>query len=116
MAEPSGDSPFQRGHVVWHEGLFPESGRPWLVLSDDLHPFHGSEYLVAGITTTERETTIPLPDDSWTTGGLPRSSFVSPWFLSTLKHARIERGVGALSEELTGRTVVEAARYLGAVE
>jgi hypothetical protein len=46
------EDPFERGHVVWHPALFKETGRPYLVLSDDAHPFHGTEYLVAGLTTT----------------------------------------------------------------
>jgi mRNA-degrading endonuclease toxin of MazEF toxin-antitoxin module len=116
MAEPVDGSAFDRGHVVWHEGLFRGSSRPWLVLSDDRHPFHGREYLVAGITTTERDAAIALPDDAWAVGGLPRPSYASPWFLTTLKHARIDRGVGALAADVTDRIVTEAARYLGAVE
>ena len=110
MPESSPDDlPFERGHVVWHEGLFRGSGRPWLVLSDDRHPFHGEEYLVVGITTTEREDAIELRDEDWTVGGLPRMSYVSPWFLTTLKHAAIERGVGAVTSDTAaevGRTVV----------
>lgn len=116
MAESVDGSPFDRGHVVWHDGLFRGSGRPWLVLSDDRHPFHGLEYLVAGITTTERDSAVPLSEDAWAVGGLPRSSFVSPWFLTTLKHGRIDRGVGALADDVTDRIANEAARYVGAVE
>lgn len=113
MAEAADGSPFRRGHVVWHDGLFRGSGRPWLVLSDDDHPFHGQEYLVAGMTTRERDAAVQVPDDAWAVGGLPGKSFVSPWFLSTLKHARIDRGVGALTEEVTAAIAAEAARYLG---
>lgn len=108
------ERPFSRGHVVWHDGLFRDAGRPWIVLSDHRHPFHGEEYLVAGVTTTERDGAIPLPDGAWAVGGLPRRSFASPWFLSTLKHARIDRGVGALTDGAVGEIVAEAARYLGA--
>lgn len=50
------DTEFDRGHVVWHDGLFRSDGRPWLVLSNGDHPFHGREYLVAGITTTSAMT------------------------------------------------------------
>lgn len=111
MAETgAGAEPFGRGHVVWHDGLFRGSGRPWFVLSDDRHPFHGEEYLVAGITTTEREDAIELGGDGWSVGGLPKTSYVSPWFLTTLKHAAIERGVGAVTPETTvavGRAVTE---------
>lgn len=108
MADPpSGEEQFERGDVVWHRGLFKRAERPWFVLSDHRHPFHGEEYVVAGITTTEREEAIRLAPDDWAVGGLPRTSYVSPWFLTTLKHADVERGVGALVESAT-ETVVEA--------
>lgn len=107
------ETPFDRGHVVWHDGLFRNSGRPWLVLSNDRHPFHGQEYLVAGITTTDRTAAIPLSDASWAVGGLPRDSYVSPWFLTTIKHDGIERGVGALSDETLKTVVSRVGQYLG---
>lgn len=113
MADQSNETAFERGHVVWHDGLFTDEGRPWLVLSDARHPFHGHEYLVAGITTTERGPAVPLSDDAWVVGGLPRASFASPWFVSTLKHARIVRGVGALSGRVVNHVAAEAAGYLG---
>lgn len=114
MGDTPGDAPFERGHVVWHDGLFRGGGRPWVVLSDDGHPYHGREYLVCGVTTTERDHAVPLAEDAWLTGGLPRPSFASPWFLSTLKHARIDNGVGGLTDDAVGRIVTEAAGYLGA--
>lgn len=107
------ESAFDRGHVVWHEALFRNTGRPWLVLSDERHPFHGREYLVAGITTTERADAIALSDDSWAIGGLPRDSYVSPWFLTTIKHGSIERGVGALSEEAVETVTSRVSQYFG---
>jgi hypothetical protein len=106
------EGPFRRGHVVWHDGLFRSSGRPWLVLSDDGHPFHGEEYLVAGLTTTVREDAIPLDDSDWTVGGLPRKSHVSPWFLTTLKHPDIDRGVGRLTPRIVSKITAEAVGYL----
>lgn len=97
MPGSESDGPFERGHVVWHDGLFRGSGRPWLVLSDDAHPFHGQEYVVTGLTTTPRDDAIAITDDDWLVGGLPGRSHVSPWFLTTLKHDAIDRGVGMLS-------------------
>lgn len=113
MADRPGNAPFDRGHVVWHDGLFRDGGRPWVVLSGDDHPFHGREYLVCGVTTTERDHTVALTEDAWLAGGLPRPSFASPWFLSTLKHARIDRGVGGLTDVVIERVATDAAGYLG---
>lgn len=87
-------SSFERGDVVWSAHNF--GNRPFLIVSDDSHPFHGEEYIAIGITTTERTEAIPIPDDAWHTGSLPRESYISPWFVVSLKHANIERGVGRL--------------------
>lgn len=103
---------FDRGHVVWHDGRFRGSDRPWLVASDDAHPFHGEEYLVLGITTTERNDAIELRADDWIVGGLPEQSYVSPWFVTTIKHASINRGVGELDPSLLDKIVTETTRYL----
>lgn len=103
---------FDRGHVVWHDGLFRGSDRPWLIVSDDAHPFHGEEYLVVGITTTKRDDAIQLRDTDWTIGGLPGQSFVSPWFISTIKHTSIRQGVGELDPSIVNEIVTEATRYL----
>lgn len=108
---PTDERPFERGDVVWHRGLFKRADRPWFVLSDDRHPFHGQEYVVIGITTTEREEAIQLAPDDWAVGGLPRTSYASPWFLTTLKHADVDRGVGTISESTTDEIVTEALAY-----
>jgi len=113
MTTGSKSNSFGNGHVVWHDGLFRESGRPWLVVSTDDHPFHGEEYVVTGITTTDRAGAIELDDESWTVGGLPKTSYISPWFLTTLKHASIERGVGQLTSETMDRVVTEVVSYIG---
>lgn len=109
-SDPS--DPFDRGHVVWHDGLFHGSGRPWLVVSDTQHPFLGEEYVVAGLTTAERPNAIELGDEDWVVGGLPRKSYVSPWFLTTLEHAAIERGVGTITTETVDAVAAGLDRYL----
>ena len=104
-------APFDCGHVVWHDGLFRQSGRPWFVASSEDHPFHGEEYIVAGITTTGRTGTVELPDEVWDVGGLPRHSYVAPWFLTTLKHADIDRGVGELADATVETILDELTGY-----
>jgi hypothetical protein len=51
--------------------------RPYLILSDQSHPFAGSQYIAVGITTTEYDESIPLAD-SFVRGSLDRESLVSP--------------------------------------
>ena len=103
---------FNRGHVVWHPSLFKDGGRPYLILSDESHPFHGEEYIVAGVTTTERAEAVTLNTDDWTVGGLPKESYVSPWFVATLKHAGIDRGVGAVSSKVVNDVGEKVAEYV----
>lgn len=107
-----GTEPFIRGDVVWHDAFFKDGMAPSLVLSDESHPFHGTEYVTVRVTTTEREPAIPIEPDDWTTGRLPRTSYVSPWSLGTLKHADIERGVGALSDPTVSSVVDHVVGYL----
>lgn len=106
------EATFERGDVVWHDGLFKTSARPWFVLSNDDHPFHGEDYLVAGITTTERKQAIELTAESWAIGGLPKTSYVSPWFLTTLKHADIDQGVGSVTDAVCTVVLDSARSYL----
>ena len=65
---------YSRGDVLWHSAPFREGGRPYVVLSDEHHPFYGEEYLVAGVTTTERDGAIELTPDTWAEGGAPKRS------------------------------------------
>jgi mRNA-degrading endonuclease toxin of MazEF toxin-antitoxin module len=103
------ESAFERGHVIWHDGLFKTTARPWFILSDNSHPFHGEEYLVAGVTTTQRPDAIELSETGWVVGGLPEPSYVSPWFVTTLKHADIDQGIGMVTDDLSA-TVCETVR------
>lgn len=103
---------FDRGHVVWSDGPFRDGDRPWLVVSSETHPFHGEEYLVVGITTTARDGAIELDEERWRLGGLPSTSYVSPWFLATIKHHSIARGVGAIEESTVDDILTACRRYL----
>lgn len=69
-----------RGDVRW--GPTPHESspayRPWLVVSDDAHPFADEECIVVALTTTAHEDGIAMPDDAWTAGGSETDSYVSP--------------------------------------
>ncbi|AUX09402.1 PemK family protein [Halalkaliarchaeum desulfuricum] len=58
--------------------------RPYLLLSNDHVPY-GQEYIAAVITTTVRNEAIELTDTKFEQGQLPRTSYVSPWSILTLK-------------------------------
>ena len=81
-------APYERGDVIWHPAPFRDGGRPYVVLSDDDHPFYGEEYAVVGVTTTERERGVALTSEAWNEGGAPKPSWASPWYVLTINTRR----------------------------
>lgn len=109
-----GDTPFQRGDVVWHKAPFKEGKqRPFVIISDTSRPFHGEEYTVVGLTTSPKEETIPLGSSDWLFGEPDEQSHASPWFAFTIKHSRIAAPQGSLTEDATDRIAKAAARNFG---
>ncbi|MFC6874553.1 hypothetical protein [Halobellus marinus] len=105
---------YTRGAVVKGPDLLGDHDyRPYVCLSDDSHPFHDEEALYAAVTTTRRAVAIPLGDEDFVSGGLPRESYVNPWTVVVIRHADIEDKEGHLVEETTERIAEEAAGYLG---
>jgi mRNA-degrading endonuclease toxin of MazEF toxin-antitoxin module len=104
---------YRRGDVVWHPAPFREGGRPYIVLSDDSHPFYEEEYVVVGVTTTEREWAVELTPERWAKGGAPKRSWASPWYTMTVKHATISDRLGKLTPDATDRIATALARLVG---
>lgn len=86
--------------------------RPWVVVSNDRHPFDHEECVVAAVTTTERDGAVSLDDADFTTGGVPRTSYVSPWFLATRKRAGLGELQGNLTDETFQKIYEETVRFL----
>jgi mRNA-degrading endonuclease toxin of MazEF toxin-antitoxin module len=77
---------FPQGAIVIAEDPFGKTPkRPYLILSNDQHPFYGQEYVAVGITTTGRTEAVKLTTNRVETGRLPRTSYISPWSVLTLK-------------------------------
>lgn len=106
-------APYKRGDVVWHPAPFRDGGRPYVVLSDDGHPFYGEEYVVVGVTTTERERAVALTPERWAEGGPPKSSWASPWYVLTVKDVTITDRLGRLTAETTNEIATAVARLVG---
>ncbi|MFB6164047.1 MAG: hypothetical protein ABEJ31_02715 [Haloarculaceae archaeon] len=88
---------YERGAVVKGPDLLADHEfRPYVCLSDRTHPFHDEEALYAAATTTRRPVAIPLTDDDFASGELPRESYVNPWTVVTIRHADMERKAGQL--------------------
>lgn len=109
------DDAFARGDVVWHPAPFkPRSNeRPFLVLSGPAHPFHGTEYVVVGLTRTARSVAIELDASSWAVGDPGSDSYASPWYVFTIKHGDIVRPKGALTESATTDVAQAVATVIG---
>lgn len=103
-----------RGMVVKGPDLLAEhTYRPYVCLSDDLHPFAAEEALYAAVTTTRRAVAIPLGDDDFVSGGLPRDSYVNPWTVVSIRHSDIQQEEGRLTEGTVTKIAEDAAGYLG---
>ena len=106
--------PVDRGAVVKGPDLFADYDyRPYVRLSDDTHPFSDEEALYAAITTTRRAVAIPLTDDDFSSGGLPRESYVNPWTVVSIRHGDINTQEGQLVTATLETIAREAAGYLG---
>ena len=85
MAYPQG------GIVIADDPFGNAPKRPYLICSNDRVPFHGQEYVAVVITTTRRAEAIELTADRFEAGRLPRTSYVSPWSVLTLKDRMITK-------------------------
>ena len=105
---------YERGAVVKGPDLFADhTYRPYVSLSDQTHPFHDEEGLYAAATTIRRAAAVPLTDDDFVIGGLPRETYVNPWTIVSIRHADIQEKEGQLTEATTETIAREAAGYLG---
>jgi mRNA-degrading endonuclease toxin of MazEF toxin-antitoxin module len=86
--------------------------RPFVVISNDEHPFSGEECLVVLVTTTEREEAVPLPEENFDSGKLPKESYASPWTITTLKTNVIEKKVGELNSQTLEEIADKITEYI----
>lgn len=108
--------PFDRGDVVWHPAPFkkPPKERPFLILSDSTHPFHGSEYAIVGLSRQDRIPAVELDQSAWKMGSPGGDSYASPWYVFTIKHGDINRPKGALIPTATDQVADAVATMVGA--
>lgn len=113
--------PFQRGEVVWGLDPFkayakdePEPERPFLVLSNETHPFAERQFAGVALSTTRRVEAVALDSDDWTAGGLPAQSYAYPWLLVTRDHADIASVYGRLRPTIVNHVFDHLVGYLSA--
>ena len=107
---------YEQGAVVVASDPFGRGdARPYLVISNDSHPFGDEEEVAVVITTTERDRAIPLAG-AYVEGGLPYESFVSPWSPVALKHEMINTRVAHISSEVVGEAADALYGYVTPTE
>jgi hypothetical protein len=108
-------SALERGAVVEYPAIFAFESypRPYLIASGDAHPFHGEEYVGLAITTTDLDPAMPIDDDAWVHGGLPKRSFIKPWQPTLLKHDDIVDAFGLLRPPVVDRATAGLGAVLG---
>lgn len=97
----------RQGEVWW--GPAPhKSGpayRPWLVVSDDSHPFADVECIGVGMTTRDHPDGIAVPDEAWVRGGSKTDAYISPWYATTIKQRDLDSQQGELSNDIVADAV-----------
>lgn len=101
------------GVVIARDPFGTGTDRPYVIVSNDNPPFPGEEYIAAVVTTTERDRAVPLSDDSFIEGSLPRQSYVPPWNPITLKDHLIEKHVATIAGNDVDEVVSELTTYVG---
>lgn len=106
---------FESGDVFWapdpdNAGNNP---RPWLVLAADSIPYAGEEYICAGLTLSDLPENVEVTDSDWILGHNPeRTSYCSPWVLTTIKHDAVAEPQGCVTESFARRIARRSIEYL----
>lgn len=106
---------YERGDVVWADDPFkddPDAGRPFLVVSNERHPFADEQMTVVALTTTPREEAMLLTDEVVSVGGLPEDSYVSPWLPFTRNYREIDRRLAHVEPKFVDGIIDELLTYL----
>lgn len=109
---------YDRGDVVFGADPFAngKNARPWLIVSDETHPFYGEQYVALTLTSKSwYEEGLELCDEDWIRGGMPADSKVVTWGLSSLDHEDFDhdRWLGTLKSAVVDSCVERAVSYMG---
>ena len=102
-----------RGEVWWgpapHEA--GPSYRPWVIVSDSTHPFSDIECIGLALTSQRHADGIRVPDGDWVRGGSNTRSYISPWYVATIKHRDLDRQQGRLAATLVDAAIERLHQY-----
>lgn len=107
---------YDRGEVWWGPAPHKSSPsyRPWVVISDETHPFADTECIALAMTTQQHTGSVPVPDGAWESGGSNKDAYISPWYVSTLKLRDFDRKQGQLEQSLVDDAVDALHSHTGA--
>ncbi|MEF8757720.1 MAG: hypothetical protein V5A33_05750 [Halobacteriales archaeon] len=104
-----------RGDVVRSSDPFKQGAdhqRPWLVVSNEAHPFSDEQFVAVAVSTKEYVESLPFRESVWEVGGVPRDSFVAPWAVHSPRLEDLETWQGRVTDEFVDRVVTVLERYL----
>lgn len=105
----------ERGDVVRSSDPFKlgdDKQRPWLIVSNDSHPFSGEQHIAVAISTKEYDDSVPLSANVWELGGVPRQSSVSPWAVHSPRHEDFVAWQGRVTVSFVDSVVEAVETYL----
>ncbi len=104
---------YSQGEVWWGPAPHKSNSayRPWLIISDDTHPFADEECIAVALTTQQHPAGIAVLKDDWINGGSDTDAFISPWYVINLKHRDIDDLQGVLSQTLVTDAITQLRRY-----
>lgn len=106
----------ERGEVWWGQAPFKGQGvyRPWLVVSTSTLPYAGEECIALALTTTGHEEGVAISNEAWVSGRPSVDSYVSPWYVATLKTKELDRQQGRLDTDFVTTAVQRLHAYVPA--
>lgn len=85
-----------------------------VLISNDSLPYADSEYVALILTTTSHPGNRRLASSDWEYGRPPRTSYVSPWTVGTIKHDQTRNVQGRLETSVVDEVVSELESYIEA--
>lgn len=92
---------YAQGSVVLVPGIYKNSPRPVLIVSNKNRPYHGKQYTVAIISSKQRPQAVELTAGTLTEGQLKKyPSYVNAWSLHEFEHSDILSRVAQVSKSI----------------
>jgi mRNA-degrading endonuclease toxin of MazEF toxin-antitoxin module len=98
--------------IVGPDFIGGNNRRPFVVISNECHPFSSEECLVVLITTTERDEALQLSEEKFEEGELPKKSFASPWTITTVKTSAVQEKMGKLNSDIMREISDQVMTYI----